>query len=130
MNKKRSRPTSSGSVRVQKSYSGGQSSAQPTQINTHVHVAIDSTPRNVLQTRLSVRKAHVIRPAEIVDLSNLLAPDEEGPNNIMVDEEIDALPHDMSDLPFGLDDDEVEDSDAEGEGEQENTEAAEQEPVR
>lgn len=125
MSRKRALPVSP-SVRIQRSRSGGLSYSQPTQINTHVHVSIDSNPH---QARPSVRKAHVVRPVDIPDLSNLLVPDEEGPNNVMVDEEIDALaPHDVLDLPFGLDDDEIEDADAESEPE--DTEATEQQPVR
>lgn len=76
--------------------------AQATQVNTHVHVTID-TSQDDRRHRPSVRTSHVARPAEVVDLSGLLV--DEGDDSEMVDADFDTLPaEDASNLAFGVDD--------------------------
>lgn len=119
MSRKRARANSP--VRVQISrprVAASEEPPQPTQVNTHIHVGVDMSAGS----RHTVRTEHVTRPMQTVDLSSLLAAENEGDLMVDADAEFDSFSaENASYLPSIADEEVVEDPEATGTaGEQED----------
>lgn len=114
MGKKRTRADSP--VRVQVSrprVAASEEPPQPTQVNTHVHVGIDTSIGGPSRSRQTVRTEHVTRVLQSVDLSRFLAEEQEGDLLIDADEEFNtSYGEDVSHIALGFDEEVVEDPEA------------------
>lgn len=123
----RKRPRLDSGIRVQ--VSNASTSTTPAQTNTHIHVAVNTS--GDLRSRHSVRMLHASRPADVVDLSGILATEDEE-DSTMVNAQFDAFSEeDALNLAFDVDAEVVEDpEDGESGGDGESGEDGDEEHVQ
>lgn len=107
----RKRPRVDSGIRVQVSHPSTSTTPAHTQTNTHIHLGVHTS--GDARSRPSVRMSHASRPADVVDLSAILAS-ENVEDSAMVNAQFDSFSEeDASNIAFGLDEEVVEDPDSE-----------------